>query len=234
MSSHRNALKLLGCCLELSRPALVYEDVENGPLCDMYGFISLSPSWNMRLKVAKETASAITYLHTAFARPIIHRGIAPSNILIDKDSIPKLCNFDQAITIPEGETHVQVNIITGANFYLEHAYALSGIVTEHTDIYSFGVVLLFLISGKRPSSSSIHDDEQSFPNYVRNLFERERFMELVDPKILEEEGGINEEKEVQLQAFLKLAWICLKENGEDRPLMIDVAKELVKIERSAR
>ncbi|PON31207.1 Tyrosine-protein kinase [Parasponia andersonii] len=149
----------------------------------------------MRLKVAKETASAITYLHTAFARPIIHRGIAPSNILIDKDSIPKLCNFDQAITIPEGETHVQVNKIPGANFYLEHAYALSGIVTEHTDIYSFGFVLLFLIS---------------------------------------EEGEINEEKEVQLQAFLKLAWICLKENGEDRPLMIDVAKELVKIERSAR
>ncbi|PON40496.1 Tyrosine-protein kinase [Trema orientale] len=164
----------------------------------------------MRLKVAKETANAITYLHTAFARPIIHRGIAPSNIFIDKDSIPKLCNFDQAITIPEGETHVEVDRVTGTYSYLEHAYALSGIVTEHTDIYSFGVVLLFLISGKRPSCSIIHDDEQ------------------------QKEGGINEEKEVQLQAFLKLAWSCLKENGEDRPLMIDVAKELVKIERSSR
>ncbi|GMN19987.1 hypothetical protein TIFTF001_042959 [Ficus carica] len=231
MSSHKNVLKLLGCCLEFPYPALVYEYAEPGHL-NLAGVIDstgLSLSWKMRLKVAKDIANAITYLHTSFDRPIIHRDINPSNIILDKDFNPKLCDFSLCITIPEGETHVQ-DSVRGTMGFLDPDYLRTFLITEHTDIYSFGILLCVFLTGRETIDVHRPVNELLLLKYITAWIEKEQLMEIVDPKILE--GDIGEEQQLQLEAFLELALKCTQRKREDRPLMIDVAKELVRIEKS--
>lgn len=228
MSSHKNVLKLLGCCLEFSGPILVYEYAPYGTL----NSIVPSLSWKMRLKTAKDIANVITYLHVAFPRPIIYRDMDPSNIFLDKDFAPKLCNFGFSISIPEGESHVE-DIVIGCFGFAEPDYVRTGFITEHIDVYSLGVFLLALLTGQKAFDKSRPEGNEIIGKYVSYLLKDEQFSEIVDPKISEEDGGIYiEEKQLQLAAFLKLALRCIEDRREDRPQMIDVAKELVKIERS--
>lgn len=230
MSSHKNVLKLLGCCLEFPYPALVYEYVEPGHL-NWMGVIDstgLSLSWKMRLKVAKDIASAITYLHTSFDRPIVHRDIKPPNILLDKDFNPKLCDFSLCITIPEGKTHVE-DVVCGTVGFLDPDYANTSLITERTDVFSFGILLCVFLTGRAAVDYGRPENELSFAEYITHI-EKEGWMEVVDPKILE--GDIGEEQQLQLKAFVELAWKCTQQKREERPLMIDVAKELVRIEKS--
>ncbi|GMN66297.1 hypothetical protein TIFTF001_035361 [Ficus carica] len=232
MSSHKNVLKLLGCCLEFPHPALVYEYVEPGHLnpTGVIASTGLSLSWKMRLKVAKDIANAITYLHTSFDRPIIHRDIIPTNIVLDKDFNPKLCEFSFCITIPEGETQVKENVLHWTCGFLDPDYAYTSFITEHTDVYSFGILLCVFLTGQKAFDINRPENKDSLPKYITQLIEKEGWMEVVDPKILE--GNIGEEQQLQLKAFLELALKCTERKREDRPLMIDVAKELVRIEKS--
>ncbi|PON40500.1 Tyrosine-protein kinase [Trema orientale] len=233
MSSHKNALKLLGCCLEFSDPVLVYEYAENGHLnskgCIDFDGSYLSLPWKTRLKVAKDIANAITYLHTAYPRPIIHRDIQPSSIFLDKDYVPKLCNFNLCIQIPEGENFVE-DAVKGTFGFAEPTYVGTGYITEHTDVYSFGATLLVLLTGQVVYDRSRPGNENPIGSYVANAVENERFDEVVDRKILEE-AEIDYEVKPQVQAFVKLALRCIERRREDRPLILDVAKELAKIER---
>ncbi|GMN53178.1 hypothetical protein TIFTF001_022319 [Ficus carica] len=111
MSGHENLLKLLGCFLEFHVPLLVYKYVEYGPFDDHRGLRSLL--WKIRLKVAIGIANAITYLHTSFPRPIIHRELTLSITFLDKDFVPKLCNFALSLSIPEGKTHATGTSVHG-------------------------------------------------------------------------------------------------------------------------
>ncbi|GMN53789.1 hypothetical protein TIFTF001_022922 [Ficus carica] len=231
MSSHKNVLKLLGCCLEFPQPALVYEYVEHGHL-NSTGVIAstgLSLSLKMRLKVAKDIANAITYLHTSFDRPIVHRDIKPSSIFLDKDFNPKLCDFALCITIPEGETHVE-DLVRGTTGFPDPDYVHTSLVTEGTDVYGFGILLCVFLTGQYVFDRERPKNKMFLPDYITALIEKEQWMEVVDPKILE--GDIGEEQQLHLEAFLELALKCNHRKREDRPLMIDVAKELVRIEKS--
>lgn len=107
MSSHKNALKLLGCCLETQIPILVYEFSSCEPLAKKIFDCNEPFPWKSRLKIAYEIASVIAYLHTAFPRPIIHRDIKPSHFFLDNGSTPKLSYFGLSIALPQGETHVE-------------------------------------------------------------------------------------------------------------------------------
>ncbi|XP_041020196.1 serine/threonine-protein kinase ZRK1-like isoform X1 [Juglans microcarpa x Juglans regia] len=229
MCAHKNVLKLIGCCLETPSPVLVYESAENGTLSDR--IYASKPQarpmpWQCKLKVAREIAHAIAYLHTAFSRPIIHRDIKPHNIFFDQRDIPKLSDFSISVAIPEGEFEVEDDIL-GAYGFICPRYAVTGVVTEKSDVYSFGTLLLELVTGK--TFMDLYQTASGFKNFEDYI--RENIVKtIVESAIQAGEGEAGLEQ--QLQASLQLALICRDENPEFRPTMIDVSKELRRIERS--
>ncbi|XP_022855789.1 non-functional pseudokinase ZED1-like isoform X2 [Olea europaea var. sylvestris] len=201
MNRHKNVLKILGCCLDLEIPAIIYEiGINYGLLYDLLcgrnfgNNIGRSLSWSNRLKIATDVANAVAYLHTAFPTPIIHRDLGTKNIVIDNNGVAKLVDFSLCVALPPGESQVEVDIVVGTKGHLDPDYMTTGIITEK-----------------------------------EHHVEKNELSKILDPIILEEIGEI----EHQLQAFSRLALRCILDRGADRPYIIDVAKELVRIQRSA-
>nr|BAH19917.1 AT3G57760 [Arabidopsis thaliana] len=160
VSGHKNFLKLLGCCLEFTPPVLVFEYAEVitlGPL------LTSHPGYLRRIKIAREVANALTYLHTAFSRVFIHSNLDPFTIFLDGNGVAKLGNFCNCITIPEGETFVhddtlqkyhelRHNTLKGTHGLgvcnlpvIDPDYKSTGKVTTRTDMHSFGGFMLALV-----------------------------------------------------------------------------------------
>ncbi|XP_022855792.1 non-functional pseudokinase ZED1-like [Olea europaea var. sylvestris] len=227
MNRHKNVLKVLGCCLDLELPAIIYEIGMNyGLLYDLVvkrkdgNNIGKSLSWSNRLKIAIEVANALVYLHTAFPTPIIHRDLATKSIVID-NGVVKLVNFSLCVALPPGESQVEVEL-AGTRGYTEPEYFTSGIITEKSDVYMFGSILLKLLTIR--CHFYVKCENTTLDGYVKNHVDKNELSEILDPVILGEIG----ETEHQLQAFSTLALRCTLDGGADRPYIIDVAKELVR------
>ncbi|KAH9755136.1 protein kinase domain-containing protein [Citrus sinensis] len=140
--SHKNILKLIGCCLETQIPILVFESIELGTLADRiyrrrrHNFEPLP--FRNRLKVAMELANAVAYLHAGFARPIIFMSATPWRIFFDEQNVAKLSDFSLSVSIPEGETHVDVQI-AGTRGYIAPEVLLEAKCNEKYDVHSFGI-----------------------------------------------------------------------------------------------
>lgn len=234
MSSHKNVLKLLGCCLEFPRPILVCEYPENGALnCIRRGKEGVRPfPWNVRLRIAKEIANAVAYLHTEFPRTIIHRDLKLANIFLDENWSAKLSSFSLSILIPEGELGVN-DMVCRTSSYIEPEYFNTGLVTENVDIYSLGIIMLVLLTGKSEYTSDVAVYLPVLPVYVGKYLERGLLTELIDPSMLDSaSNNIPEHSRLQMEAFIELAFRCVRfRPGENVPRMIDIAKELEKIEK---
>uniref|UniRef100_A0A7N2N0T9 Protein kinase domain-containing protein n=1 Tax=Quercus lobata TaxID=97700 RepID=A0A7N2N0T9_QUELO len=185
--------------------------------------------WERRLKIARQIAHAISYLHDAFSRPVIHMYIDIKNILLDEHDVPKLSNFYFSVSIPEGETDVEGFQNRHPMFRTPELEA-TGKVNEKTDVYKFGVVLLELLTGE--DSDNIirlaNDEGSNLVAYMHNRDQVCCINEIVDPAILVGEGGASLEQ--QLQSVVDLALTCTEEDPERRPTMVDVTKELRRIE----
>ncbi|XP_021823286.1 non-functional pseudokinase ZED1-like [Prunus avium] len=236
MSTHKNALKLLGCCLEFSIPALVHENAAKGVL-NNHGSLGTNENqsmlpWKTRLHIAKQLANALTYLHTAFPRPIIHRDLRSTCILLDDDYVPKLSNFSLSITIPPKQSHVE-DSVKGTYGYADPNFMATGYITAKSDVYSFGVLLLVFLTRRRAAcknqAGKLEPITEDLKLHLSNV--RIQIETIVDPKILENIRG-DDQAQQQLQDFLELALSCIQTQTEARPDMIDVAKELVRIENS--
>ncbi|XP_016446543.1 non-functional pseudokinase ZED1 isoform X1 [Nicotiana tabacum] len=227
MSGNRNVIKIIGCCLEFTYPALVYEDARFEILANF-----LDPncdkllSWKSRLKIAKSIASAILYLHTAFPTPIIYRILNPHNIILDHHCVPKLFDFSFVISLPPGELQVEDDLIWIPG-YFDPEYQSSRFVTQKTDVYSFGVLLLVLLNGQGPICRANEGDPEHIVNYVNDHIQKDdQFKQIVDPKILKE-SSVNHR---QLQAFINIALRCVQAKGENRPDMLDIARKILQFE----
>ncbi|KAL2512024.1 Protein kinase superfamily protein [Abeliophyllum distichum] len=229
MNHHKNVLKLLGCCLEFEHPALIYDfcgtDLLSDILHDEYD-CRRSLSWTSRLRIASEIASVISYLHNAFPTPIIFRDIKPKNVIIDQHGVAKLFAFSLSISLPPGKLQVEDDVY-GTFGYLDPVYFVSNIVTQKTDVYSFGMLLLQLLTGRKILYEIDFPTIFEFLNFC--IDDTAELDGLVDPKILGEGGGV--EQMEQIQAYLHLALRCVLRDQEDRPFIVDVAKQLRKIER---
>ncbi|KAG2665843.1 hypothetical protein I3760_15G026500 [Carya illinoinensis] len=219
--NHRNIVKLLGCCLETEVPLLVYEFISKGTLFEHihHKDRSLLISWEARLKIAAETAEALSYLHSAASPPIIHRDVKSSNILLDGNYTAKVSDFGSSRLIPLDQIEV-VTLMQGTLGYLDPEYMQTNQLTEKSDVYSFGVILIELLTGEKALSFDRPKDERSLALYFLSAIKEDRLFE-----VLEQNLG-TERNEKQLKEVANLARRCIKLKGEDRPTMKEVAAEL--------
>ncbi|XP_076917791.1 serine/threonine-protein kinase PCRK1-like [Bidens hawaiensis] len=222
---HPNLVKLIGYCTEedvdRTHRMLVYEYMPNGSLANWLSPGSVAPlSWPMRLKVAQDAARALAYLHQQMPSPIIFRDFKPSNILLDCQWNVKLSDFGFARLGPsEGHTHVTTRVV-GTHGYGDPEYARTGHLRTDCDVWSYGVFLYVLITGKPPISLDLPKDEQHLLEWVKPFLRQSKFKLIVDPRI---------KGQFPLQSVKELANIaenCLLRDRNKRPKMSDVLSEL--------
>ncbi|CAN6240746.1 unnamed protein product [Urochloa humidicola] len=226
-ANHKNVVQLLGCCLETEVPLLVYEFITNGALFHHLHNSSAPMSWEIRLSIAVETASALAYLHLAANTPIIHRDVKSSNILLDKNFTAKVSDFGASRPIPYNQTHV-TTLVQGTLGYMDPEYFQTSQLTEKSDVYSFGVVLIELLTRKKPIMDGMMEDVRSLALQFNMLFHQNKLLEIVDPEVAEEAGMRH------VETIAKLALRCLSLKAEERPRMIEVAIELEALRRLMR
>ncbi|PAN20074.1 hypothetical protein PAHAL_3G315800 [Panicum hallii] len=218
---HPNLVKVLGCCVEGKNRLLVYEYVENNSLANAL----LGPKnkcipldWQKRAAICIGTASGLAFLHEEAKPHIVHRDIKASNILLDKNLLPKIGDFGLAKLFPATSTHIRTHV-AGTISYLAPEYAIRGQVTRKADIYSFGVLLLEVISGQSSSKSIWGPDMHVLLEWTWKLWEDGRLLEIVDP-------DLEEYPEEQMLRFIKLALLCTQAMPRQRPSMKQVVNML--------
>ncbi|KAL0000550.1 hypothetical protein SO802_014331 [Lithocarpus litseifolius] len=236
MSGHSNVLKPIGCCLHTPSPTLVFESAANGVLADRVYVSRVTELyrqpmvWERRLKIARQIAHALSYLHTAFPRPVIHLAIHMHSIFLDEHDVPKLSDFFNSVSIPEGEADVEVDFVLRNVSRIAPEFKATGKATEKADVYDFGRILLELLTGEDSYKISrlTIDKDSTLVAYMRNRAQGSCINKIVDPAILAE-GGASLER--QLQAVVDLGLACTEEDPQTRPTMVDVTKQLRRIER---
>ncbi|XP_026439427.1 wall-associated receptor kinase 5-like [Papaver somniferum] len=220
--NHRNVVKLLGCCLETEVPLLVYEFVSNGTLSQHIhqkgAFEKNSMSWENRLRIATEIASAIAYLHSAASIPIIHRDIKSANILLDDNYVAKVADFGASRLVPLDQTRVNT-AVQGTFGYVDPEYFHSGELTDKSDVYSFGVMLVELLTGEKTLCMERSEEQRSLTTYFLSLaVKNEEFKIIAAP--------VNEGHLQQVRVVIEIAKKCLRWKGGERPPMKQIAADL--------
>ncbi|XP_030931723.1 non-functional pseudokinase ZED1-like isoform X3 [Quercus lobata] len=238
MSGHSNVLKPIGCCLHTPSPIAVFEYAANGILADrIYVSHRRQPMvWERRLKIARQIAHALSYLHTAFPRPVIHMGIRIYSILLNENDVPKLSSFYFSVSIPEGEADVEGFDGFQQFGFCAPEFKATSKVTEKADVYDFGQILLELLTGEDSLNITRFtiDKDSSLVAYIHNRAQGSCINEIVDPAILAKDGDGGASLQHQLQAVVDLALTCTEEDPQRRPTMVDVTKQLRRIERFAQ
>ncbi|XP_040381143.1 putative wall-associated receptor kinase-like 16 [Oryza brachyantha] len=225
--NHKNIVKLLGCCLEVDVPMLVYEYVPNGTL---YQLIHGGPaaaaavSFATRLRIAHESAESLAYLHSFASPPILHGDVKSSNILLDESFMAKVSDFGASILAPTDEAQM-VTMVQGTCGYLDPEYMQTCQLTEKSDVYSFGVVLLELLTGEKPLCLDGPEEGRSLSARFLAAMRETRVDKIVDEKV---KGEASDEL---LEEITQLALECLQMCGGDRPAMKEVAERLGRMRR---
>ena len=222
--NHRNVVKLLGCCLETEVPLLVYEFITNGTLFNyIHGERKASTiSWEVRLRIATETAGVLSYLHSATSTPIIHRDVKSTNILLDDNYTAKVSDFGASRLVPLDQTQLST-LVQGTLGYLDPEYLLTSQLTEKSDVYSFGVVFVELLTGEKALSFDRSEEERSLAMYFLSSWKDDNLFQVLDKHI------VNGENIEQLREAANLAKRCLRLKGDERPTMKEVSMELERI-----
>ncbi|XP_071726194.1 probable receptor-like protein kinase At1g49730 [Rutidosis leptorrhynchoides] len=216
---HRHLVALKGFCIEKHERFLMYEYMANGSLKDHLhtpGVPSLS--WQIRMQIAIDVANALEYLHFYCDPPLCHRDIKSSNILLDENFVGKVADFGLAYASKDGSICFEpVNTeIRGTPGYMDPEYVVTQELTEKSDIYSYGVVLLELITSKR----AIHNNRNLVESCQSLMASESRFGELVDPTI-----GDSYDVD-QLQTVVMIVKWCTQKEGRARPSIKQVLRLL--------
>ncbi|KAL3647673.1 Receptor-like serine/threonine-protein kinase ale2 [Castilleja foliolosa] len=220
---HRNLVKLIGICIEQRTRCLIYELVPNGSVeSHLHGDDqSEGPlDWDARLKIALGAARGLAYLHEDSNPRVIHRDFKASNVLLEDDFTPKVSDFGLAREATEGSHHISTRVM-GTFGYVAPEYAMTGHLLVKSDVYSYGVVLLELLSGRKPVDMSQSPGQENLVTWARPLLtNREGLEHLVDPSLA---GTYNFDDMAKVAA---IASMCVHPEVTHRPFMGEVVQAL--------
>ncbi|MCL7022898.1 hypothetical protein MKW94_016975 [Papaver nudicaule] len=226
LCQHPNLVNMVGYCADGDELLLVYEFMPLGSL--EYHLHDVLPNealdWNTRMKIALGVAKGLEYLHDKANPPVIHRDLKASNILLGPDYYPKLSDFGLAKLGPVGEiSHITTRVV-GTHGYCAPEYASTGRLTFKSDIYSFGVLLLELITGRKAIDFTLPAEENTLVEWARLLLKDPRkFPHMVDPQLQGRypTSGLNR--------ALALAALCVQQVAIKRPPVREVVIALSRI-----
>ncbi|KAG0602844.1 hypothetical protein M758_10G046000 [Ceratodon purpureus] len=220
---HRNLVNLRGCCVREDQRLLVYEYVDNNDLSH-HLFDSKENqrlTWPARFNICLGVAKGLQYLHASAQPRIIHRDIKASNILMDQDFQPKIADFGLALFFPDEESHIITSDVAGTRGYWAPEYATMGKLSEKVDVYSFGVLLLEIVSGRKNLDYNMPEPEVYLCQWGRKLYDESNVMKLVDPAL-----SLSKEEETEVRRIINIALLCLQLEPERRPTMAAIVATL--------
>ncbi|KAL8170429.1 hypothetical protein V2J09_022233 [Rumex salicifolius] len=219
---HPHLVKLIGYCCEKNERSLVYEYMERKSLDNqLFRRCSTPLSWLTRMKIAVEAAKGLAFLHEE-DKPIIFRDFKAANILLDMDYTAKLSDFGFAKDAPDDDkSHITTKNILGTKGYVAPEYIMAGRLTTKSDVYSYGVVLLELLTGRRCMDKTRPRKEKSLVDWARPLLKNPQNLHLVMDPRLEGQYSVQGAKIAAM-----LAYRCLSRQAKVRPTMGGVVKTL--------
>ncbi|KAF6987396.1 hypothetical protein CFC21_005049 [Triticum aestivum] len=215
---HKNIVRLVGCCLEVDTPMLVNEFISNGSLHDILhnNKEKVALSLDTRLSIAAQSADGLAYMHSKTNIKILHGDVKPANILLDDNFVPKVSDFGISRLLARDKEHT--GSVIGDMNYMDPIYLQEGLLTQKNDVYSFGVMILELISRRR----AMHSDNSSLvKNFLEALKKQKKSSEFFDKEI-----AITEDLEL-LDCLAGMAMECLSLDVDQRPTMMEVAERLL-------
>ncbi|TVU26269.1 hypothetical protein EJB05_28807 [Eragrostis curvula] len=222
--SHNNVISLIGFCFKNNDLLLVYEYLQRGSLEEMlHGKKGCQSAfgWAERFNVAVGVARALNYLHSNDnSRPVIHRDVKSSNILISESFEPKLSDFGLAVWAADVTSQMTCNDVAGTFGYLAPEYFMHGKVNNKIDVYAFGVVLLELVSGRKPLCTGCPKGQESLVMWANSIIQGGKLTQLVDPNLP------TEEHTDEVERMTLAASLCIRQAPQNRP-HIDVVLKLL-------
>ncbi|KAJ4827938.1 Receptor-like protein kinase BRI1-like 3 [Turnera subulata] len=218
---HRNLVPLLGYCKIGEERLLVYEYMKWGSLESVLHDRSKGGcsrlDWAARKKIAIGSARGLAFLHHSCIPHIIHRDMKSSNVLLDENLEARVSDFGMARLVNALDTHLSVSTLAGTPGYVPPEYYQSFRCTSKGDVYSYGVILLELLSGKKPIDPSEFGDDNNLVGWAKQLHREKRIYEILDPELKTHKSG-----EAELYQYLRIAFECLDDRPFKRPTMIQV------------
>lgn len=232
---HRHLVALLGYCLDGNERLLVYEYMPRGTLSSHLfswkeeGFKPLD--WTRRLTIGLDVARGVEYLHGLAHQSFIHRDLKPSNILLGDDMRAKVADFGLVRLAPEGKASIETRL-AGTFGYLAPEYAVTGRVTTKVDVFSFGVILMEMITGRKALDETQPEDSLHLVTWFRRMhINKDTFRKTIDPTI-----NLDEETLGSISTVADLAGHCTAREPYQRPDMghvVNVLSSLVEIWKPA-
>ncbi|KAM6563213.1 hypothetical protein CsatB_023211 [Cannabis sativa] len=221
--NHKNIISLFGFCFEDVNLLLVYDFLSRGSLEEnLHGPKKNGKAfgWQERYYVAVGIAEALEYLHNGCKEPVIHRDVKSSNILLSDDFEPQLSDFGLA-SWASASSHITCTDVAGTFGYLAPEYFMHGKVSEKIDVYAFGVVLLELLSGRRPINSEYPKGQESLVMWARPILKCGKVSQLLDPDL----GGSDFDQK-KIERMVMAATLCIRRVPRLRPQISVVLKLL--------